>query len=109
MGRVGISSLLLLFYPFEMNDGKCPPTETLAVGSAYQSATFSILERSKALPTLHIRISLSLDSHQLWMRPSVQLEAIQENGGWRKERAFIKIVLIAIYSLFFFQIFCSFP
>jgi len=85
MGRVGISSLLLLFYPFEMNDGKCPPTETLAVGSAYQSATFSILERSKALPTLHIRISLFLDSHQLWMRPSVQFEAIQEDGGWRME------------------------
>ena len=28
-----------------------PPTKTLAVGSAHQSAAFSSLERSKALPT----------------------------------------------------------
>ena len=33
--------------------GVYPPTETLAVGSARQRAAFSILERSKALPTLH--------------------------------------------------------
>ena len=52
MGRVGISTLLL-FSPFEVIDGKCPPPETLAVGSADQRAAFSILERSKALPTLH--------------------------------------------------------
>jgi|GEM_PF-2836733 len=52
MGRVGISSLLL-FDPFEMTDGKCPPPETLVVGSAHQSAVFSLLEHSKALPTLH--------------------------------------------------------
>ena len=36
-------------------------TETLAVGSARQSAAFSILEHSKALPTLH-RMALTIRS-----------------------------------------------
>jgi len=53
-GRVGISSLLL-FYPVEMPYRKQSPTETLVVGSAHQNIAFSILERSKALPTLHAR------------------------------------------------------
>ena len=33
--------------------GVYPPTEIFVVGSARQKAAFGILERSKALPTLH--------------------------------------------------------
>ena len=52
IGRAIVFSLLL-FYPFERTDGKRSPTETFVVGSARQNAAFRILERSKALPTLH--------------------------------------------------------
>jgi len=52
MGRVGISSLPL-FYLLEVTSGKCPPTETFAVGISRQKAAFGILERSRAMPILH--------------------------------------------------------
>ena len=49
IGRAIISSLML-FYPFEMTDEYCPPTETLAVGSAQKDLRSASLNAQKHCP-----------------------------------------------------------
>jgi|GEM_PF-6765651 len=65
IGRVGISSLLL-FYQCEMTDEYCPPTETLAVGSAQNDLSSASLNAQKHCPpyTKDLLIAL-LDSPKL--------------------------------------------
>jgi len=75
--RVGISGLLL-FSPFEVIDGKCPPTETFAGGHCSpKSCVWHLWTlKSNAHPTQ--KISLFLDSPKLWIRP-IAVDRAEEN------------------------------